>query len=210
MVNVRKVDLGLPMRGHQRGLNQHTLTLAPYEVFQASKVQTFDDTVIVDDSVTTRNSVFGAIDFDRPGSVFGERGGAIGWGIGGGLGAKLANPDKPVIAIVGDGSSMMTVQGFWTAANENIPIVYLICNNQTYRVLKINMNVYKNMVLKDSKPSKFMAMDFPVPLDLAGMAKAMGVYGKKISDPKDIGPELKKALASGKPAVLDISIDGAL
>ncbi|MDA1188451.1 MAG: thiamine pyrophosphate-binding protein [Chloroflexi bacterium] len=168
------------------------------------------NTVVVDDSVTTRNSVFGAIDFDRPGSVFGERGGAIGWGIGGGLGAKLANPDKPVIAIVGDGSSMMTVQGFWTAANENIPIVYLICNNQTYRVLKINMNVYKNIVLKDSKPSKFMAMDFPVPLDLAGMAKAMGVYGKKISDPKDIGPELKKALASGKPAVLDISIDGAL
>ncbi|MBM3944135.1 MAG: thiamine pyrophosphate-binding protein [SAR202 cluster bacterium] len=168
------------------------------------------ETVIVDDSVTTRNSVFGAIEFDRPGSVFGERGGAIGWGVGGGIGAKLANPDKPVIAIVGDGSAMMTVQGFWTAANENIPIVYLMCNNRTYRVLKLNMNVYKNMILKDGKPSKYMAMDFPTGLNLAGMAQAMGVYSRRIENPQDIGPELKKALASDKPAVLDISIDGAL
>lgn len=168
------------------------------------------DTVVVDDSVTTRDSVFGAIEFNAPGSVFGERGGAIGWGIGGGLGAKLANPDTPVIAIVGDGSSMMTVQGFWTAANENIPVVYLICNNETYRVLKLNMKVYKEMVLNDGKESKYKAMDFPLPLDLAGMAKAMGVYGRKIKDPADIGPELKKALSSNKPAVLDISIDGTV
>jgi thiamine pyrophosphate-dependent acetolactate synthase large subunit-like protein len=170
-----------------------------------------DDTVIVDDSVTTRAAVNGAIEFNRPGQVFGERGGAIGWGIGGGMGAKLANPDKPVIAILGDGSAMMTVQGYYTAAIENIPIVYIICNNESYRVLKVNMDVYKSLVVGQNPPqSKYMAMDFPQRLDHAAMARAMGVYGVRIEDPAQIGPELKKAFASGKPAVLDIVIDGAL
>ena len=170
-----------------------------------------DDTVIVDDSVTTRAAVVGAIEFNRPGQVFGERGGAIGWGIGGGMGAKLANPDRPVVAILGDGSAMMTVQGLYTAGIENIPVVYIICNNAAYRVLKVNMDVYKKLVLGQDPPqSKYMAMDFPRRLDLAGMARAMGVYGVSIEDPTEIGPELKKALASGKPAVLDIIIDGSL
>jgi benzoylformate decarboxylase len=170
-----------------------------------------DDTVIVDDSVTTRAAVMGAIEFNRPGQVLGERGGAIGWGVGGGLGAKLANPDRPVVAIVGDGSAMMTVQGFYTAAIEGIPVIYVICNNEAYRVLKVNMDVYKSLVVGQDPPqSRYIAMDFPKRLDLAGMARAMGVHGVRIEDPLQIGPEMRKALASGKPAVLDIIIDGAL
>ena len=170
-----------------------------------------DDTVIVDDSVTTRSAVMGAIEFNCPGQVFGERGGAIGWGVGGGMGAKLANPDRPVVAIVGDGSAMMTVQGFYTAAIEGIPVIYVICNNEAYRVLKVNMDVYKSLVLGQDPPqSRYIAMDFPQRLDLAGMARAMGIQGVRIEDPLQIGPEMRKALASGKPAVLDVIIDGAL
>lgn len=170
-----------------------------------------DDTVIVDDSVTTRAAVVGAMEFNRPGQVFGERGGAIGWGVGGGLGAKLANPDRPVVAIVGDGSAMMTVQGFYTAAIEGIPVIYVICNNESYRVLKVNMDVYKSLVVGQDPPqSRYIAMDFPQRLDLAAMARAMGVHGVRIEDPLQIGPEIGKALASGKPAVLDVIIDGAL
>ena len=170
-----------------------------------------EDTVIVDDSVTSRTAVFGAIEFSRPGQIFGERGGAIGWGIGGGLGAKLANPDRPVVAIVGDGSAMMTVQGLYTAAIESIPVIYVMCNNEAYRVLKVNMDVYKSLVLGQDPPkSRYMAMDFPQRLDLAAMARAMGVYGVRIEDPERIGPEISRALDSGKPAVLDVVIDGTL
>ena len=53
--------------------------------------------------------------------VVGERGGALGWGMGGALGLKLANPDRPVVGIIGDGSSMMTVQSLWTAADLQHP-----------------------------------------------------------------------------------------
>ncbi|MCY3637610.1 MAG: thiamine pyrophosphate-binding protein [Chloroflexi bacterium] len=170
-----------------------------------------DDAIVVDDSVTTRTSIFGALDFDEPGSFIGITGGALGWGMGGTMGAKMANPDRPVIGIIGDGSAMMTVQALWTAANSDIPVVYVICNNRAYRVLKLNMNLYKREILGEEIPqSEYIAMDFPTPFDIAAIANAMGVHGIKISDPTEIVPALRDAIAQGKPAVLDISIDGAV
>ncbi len=170
-----------------------------------------ENTVIVDDSVTTRTAVFESIEFNKPGQIFGERGGAIGWGLGAGIGTKLANPDRPVIAIVGDGSAMMTVQAFYTAAIKDIPIVYVICNNQSYRVLKVNMDIYKDLVLGETEnQSKYLAMDFPQALNMAALAEAMGVKGVHIDKPDDIGPALTQAIQSNRPTVLDISIDGSL
>ena len=169
------------------------------------------DTLIADDSVTTRDSIHAAISFDTPGTVFGERGGALGWGMGGTLGLKLANPDRPVVGIIGDGSSMMTVQALWTVATYNIPVVYIICNNRAYRILKLNMNVYKRDILGESDPqSQYLAMDFPIPFNIAGIAEGMGIPGRNITDPEEIGPAIEEALKSGGPAVLDISIDGSV
>ena len=169
------------------------------------------ETIITDDSVTSRDAVHGALEFNEPGSVYGGRGGALGWGMGGAMGVKLAHPDRPVVAVVGDGSAMMTVQGLWTASNEDIPVVYVICNNGSYRVLKINLDAYKSQILKEEKPqSKYLGMDFPTPLDLAGMAEAMGVHGRRIEDPAELGPAMRAALDLGKPALLDVVIDGAV
>ena len=169
------------------------------------------DTIIADDAVTTREALYHALEFDEPGSTFGARGGALGWGMGGAMGLKLAHPQRPVVAIMGDGNAMMTVQGLWTAANTDIPVVYVICNNRSYRVLKLNIDAYKTDVLKEESPqSQYLGMDFRTPLDLAGMAEAMGVYGRKIEDPAEVGPAMRHALDLGKPAVLDIAIDGSV
>ena len=169
------------------------------------------DVIVVDDSVTTSPALHHALDFDEPGSMYGGRGGALGWGIGGAMGIKLANPKRPVVAVEGDGSAMMTVQGLWTAANSKIPVVYIICNNGVYKVLKLNMNIYQEHVLKKGSPqSSYLGMDFPLPLNIAGMAEAMGVYGRRIEDPAELQPALRHALELGKPAVLDVVIDGSL
>ena len=169
------------------------------------------DVIIADDAVTTQEAVYQTLEFDEPGGMYGARGGALGWGMGGGMGVKLAHPERPVVAIVGDGSAMMTVQGLWTAANEGIPLVYVVCNNATYRVLEINMDVYKTQVLREDSPSsQYLGMDFPIPMNIAGMAEAMGVFGRKIEDPAEVGPAVRHALDLGKPAVLDIVIDGSV
>lgn len=169
------------------------------------------NTIIADEAVTSRPALNRAFDFEKPGDIYGIRGGALGWAMPGALGVKLAHPDRPVLAVVGDGASMYTVQALWTASRYNIPVVYAICNNQAYRILKVNMEVYLRDMLDDSeRDSDYVGMDFANRLDLAMMAQAMGVHGERIEDPTEIGPAVERAFATGKPALLDISISGAL
>jgi len=156
-------------------------------------------------------SLHHSIQFDEPGSIYNARGGSLGWGMGGTLGLKLANPDRPVVALLGDGDAMMTVQALWTAANENIPVVYIISNNGVYRILKVNMKAYKDQILKgESPPSRYIGMDFPMPFDMASMARAYGVYGRRIEDPEDLAPAVREAVEMNKPALLDVVIDGSV
>ena len=170
-----------------------------------------ENVIIANDSVTSGGALHHSVQFDKAGSLYGGRGGALGWGMGGTLGIKLANPDSPVVGVIGDGSAMMTIQALWTAAAENIPVVYVICNNGVYRVLKVNMNMYKELVLKgEAPPSKYIGMDFSQPFDMAGIAKSMGVYSRRIEDPNQIAPVLEEAINLGSPALLDVIIDPAL
>ena len=80
-----------------------------------------------------------------PQSFFGMRGGGIGWGLPAAIGVKLALPDRPVVALIGDGSAMYTIQGLWTAAHENLRMVFVIINNYSYRILKQRTNAMKGL-----------------------------------------------------------------
>ena len=168
-------------------------------------------TIVADEAVTSRPAMMQEFDFDEPGTFYGIQGGALGWAMPGALGLKLARPDRPVLAVVGDGASMYTVQALWTAATYNIPVVYAICNNRAYRILKVNMDIYlKRMLNEEERVSEYKGMDFANPLDLSAMAQAMGVQSAKITDPLEIGPAARMMFESGKPGLLDISIDGSL
>ena len=169
------------------------------------------DTILVDDSISSRDALHGAMEFTRPGEIIGERGAVLGWGMGAALGVKLARPDRPVVAIVGDGSAMMTVQALWTAATEAISAVYLICNNGSYRVLKLNMDTYRRQVLhQEAGSNRYIGMEFPTAFNIAGMAEANGVFARSVRDPGELGPALREALELGRPAVLDVHIDGSV
>ena len=169
------------------------------------------DTILADESITSQPALMREFTFDEPGSFYGIRGGALGWAMPGALGVKLANPDRPVLAVVGDGASMYTVQALWTAARYNIPVVYAICNNRSYRILKVNMDIYLRRMLNDQqRQSEYVGMEFANPLDLAAVAQGMGVAGERIEDPEALGPALRRAYDSGKPAVIDVSIDGSV
>ena len=81
-----------------------------------------------------------------------------------------------------------------------------------YRVLKVNFNIYQKDVLElpETSGSNLLYSDFGTPFDLAAIANSMGVRGERIVDPDEIKPAVERAVASGKPALLDIVIDGAL
>ena len=151
------------------------------------------------------------IKFDSSDQMVSGRGGSIGWGVGATLGAQCASPDKKVIGIIGDGSAMMTVQGYWTAANDNIPCVFIILNNQSYRILKVNIDYYRKKIREEVETSgDYPYMDFPMVLNHTEIAKSMGVDAVRITDPNDINKEVTKAINSKKPRLIELMIDGNL
>ena len=168
--------------------------------------------VVVDDAISNRGALRHYFQASNRGDIIGVRGQSIGGGIGATMGAQCAYPDRPVFGIIGDGSAMMTIQGLWTAANDNIPCVFVICNNGMYRVLRVNFDIYQREVLQqtESAGENLMYSHFPTPFNVAAIAMSMGVHGERIVDPTEIAPAVARALASGKPAVLDIVIDGSL
>jgi thiamine pyrophosphate-dependent acetolactate synthase large subunit-like protein len=171
-----------------------------------------ENAIVVDDAISSRGALRHYFKATRRGDLIGVRGQSIGGGIGATMGTQCAYPDRPVFGIIGDGSAMMTIQGLWTAANDNIPCIFVICNNGMYRVLKVNFEVYQRDILNEAEPAgpHLKYADFPTPFDIAAIARSMGVHGERIVDPKAIKPAVDRAVASGKPALLDMVIDGSL
>jgi benzoylformate decarboxylase len=165
-------------------------------------------TVLYNEAITATGDVLRTIPLEQPGSLFGNHGGGIGQGLPGALGVKLAHPDRPVVALVGDGSSMYSVQSFWTAAHHNIPVVYIILSNRSYRILKINMNRYRRTLdIPPGRPYTHLDLTHPA-LDFVEIAHGMGVDGKRITRPEEIQPAISAALDLDAPYVLEVVTEG--
>ncbi len=164
--------------------------------------------IVVDESITASIDLARTVDFDGPGSYVGARGGGIGQALPGALGVKLAHPDRPVVALSGDGSAMYSIQALWTAAHHDLAVVFLILNNREYRILKHNMDTYRQRF--GAKPDRgYPNMDLVSPdLGFVDMARGMGVEAARVSKPDELRSALDTALGAGRAYLLDIAIEG--
>jgi benzoylformate decarboxylase len=163
------------------------------------------DAVVVDESISSAGGLRELLRCQDPQSFFALRGGGIGWGLPAALGAKLALPKRPVVALVGDGSAMYTNQAFWTAAHERLAVVFVIINNRSYRILKQRTHDLKGFSAQDDV---YVAMDLDKPLiDFVGLAQALGVPGERVEKAADIALALSRGFASGGPYLLDVQVD---
>lgn len=166
-----------------------------------------EDAIVVDESISSGHGLRELLRSSDPKSFYGNRGGGIGWGLPAALGVKLAQPSRPVVALIGDGSAMYTNQGFWTAAHDSIPVVYVIFNNASYRILKQRTLALKGFSAEDDR---YIAMDLVNPtIDYVGLAKSLGVPGELVEKTADVGPAMQRGLASGGPYLVDARIDGS-
>ena len=170
------------------------------------------DSIVVDDSISNRAAMRHYFPATERNDIRGVRGQSIGGGIGATMGTQCAFPDRRVFGVLGDGSTMMTIQGLWTAANDKIPCIFVICNNGMYRVLKTNFNVYQKEILNEPEPAgdNLLYSDFVTPFNLCTIAEGMGLHSERVTDPNEIAGAVDRALASGGPALLDIVIDGKI
>jgi benzoylformate decarboxylase len=182
--------------------------VTPLALIQALASVTPPDAVIVDESISSGAGLRNFFQCADARSFYALRGGGIGWGLPAALGIKLALPDRPGVALVGDGCTRSTNQALWTAARESIGVVAVIFNNVSYRILKQRVVALKGFTAQDER---FVGMDLDRPaIDFVGLARSLGVPGERVEKAADAGSALARGLASGGPYLVDVRLDPSL
>ena len=128
-------------------------------------------------------------------------GGAIGQGLPVAIGASVACPDRPVVALVGDGSAMYTIQSLWTMARENLDITVIVFNNRSYGILNIEL---ERVGAEKAGPKAKSQLDLSQPpLDFVSMAKGMGLPAQRVKTSRQFNNAFKKAIREPGPHLID-------
>jgi len=138
------------------------------------------------------------IDFTRPGTYYAAAGGSMGWGLPAAMGIQLARPDERVLAVCGDGSFWMVAQDLETAVREDIPVVVVINNNYAFGNTRDRQRV--------AHDGRYLGVFYGNP-DFAAFARLLGAHGERVEKASELASALDRAMASGKPAVVDVIQD---
>ena len=143
-----------------------------------------------------------------PQSLLGSMGfGAMGFGVAGALGAKLAAPGRPVVSVCGDGAFLMHASVLGTASEYDIPVVWVVWNNYAFASIR---GLQRGYLGKRELATGFSHPKTGAPLnpDFAAMARAAGIAGARVDKAKDLGDAVAEGIKSGKPCVIDANIQG--
>jgi benzoylformate decarboxylase len=160
---------------------------------------------VVEEAITTHGNILEKLGILRdPSGHFAHRGWALGWGLGCALGVKLAWPERPVVGLLGDGAALYGIQGLWTAARENIPVTFIVCNSQ-YRILAVCGRVL-TLPACEQATAPGLRLDHP-PVDFVGMARALGVEARRVATAEELADRLRDAFRAGdRPLLIEARI----
>lgn len=127
---------------------------------------------------------------------------SMGSAVAGAVGGKLAAPDKKVVALVGDGAFAMHGMEVHTAVELDLPVVWVVLNDSGYGMIKHGERLLLGADLG--------ACQFRSPLDVAGLAEAMGARGRRVSEPAELRAALREALDGRGPCVIDAAVDASV
>lgn len=179
----------------------------PLRVVEALRRVVPDDGIVASDVGVHHNWMVQFWKARRPQTLLNSWGfSAMGFGVCGVLGARLAAPDRPAVAVCGDGGFMMRPDVLCTAVEHGIPAVWLVWNNFAYGSIRdIQIGFFREREIATS----FVDAKTGAPYnpDFAALARACGVEGLTVTRPADLAPALEHALRLGSPVVLDVHVD---
>lgn len=135
-------------------------------------------------------------------------GGAIGQGLPNAVGAAIACPQRPVLALIGDGTAMYTIQSLWTMARERLDITAIIFNNASYSVLNVELERV-GAESAGAKAKSQLDLSGPV-LDFAQLAHGMGVHGVRVGTAEEMVKALEYALGHPGPHLIEAMVPESL
>lgn len=136
--------------------------------------------------------------------------GMLGAGVPQALGVKAAHPDRAVYCIIGDGAFGFNQQEIETAVRHKLPVVYFVCADKQWGMVKINQSFalrpLKTLVMKSLRPDETISTDLEeIRYDKLG--EAMGAHGERVQTVAELGPAVERAMAAGRPAVVHVDVD---
>jgi benzoylformate decarboxylase len=163
-----------------------------------------DNAILVDESLTSGRQLLSLRPHRDRYGYHALASGGIGWGVPASVGVSLANPDRPVVCVSGDGSAMYSIQSLWTAANHKLPLNVVICNNGGYRIIKQRLLAFHG-------DDHYVGMDFiDPPVDFTGMAKALGLEAIRITDPAELKPKLTDAFRRPGAKLIEVVLSNVV
>jgi acetolactate synthase-1/2/3 large subunit len=181
--------------------------IAPARVVSAIQEALPVDGILITDVGNSQKWVVQQFVVQKPGTLITSIGGAaMGFGPCGALGAQLAAMDKRVVCVTGDGSMSMSLHVLPTVVEYELPVVYVVYNDYSYGSVKRpqemrfgpGRNIFTLFEDRSGQPYR---------LDFAAVAAAVGMASERVTDPEELAGALQRALASGRPYLLDVEIE---
>jgi benzoylformate decarboxylase len=156
-----------------------------------------DDGIIVLEAPSSTSALRNQMRLSKPGSYYFAAGGGLGYGLSAAVGVQLAQPTRPVVCVVGEGSVQYAVTAFWSAVAYDAPVTFLVLRNNEYAILKW----FAAIETVEGAPG----LDLPA-LDCAAVASGYGVNSRKVEGAEELREALAAAIASDKPELVEVGV----
>jgi benzoylformate decarboxylase len=133
----------------------------------------------------------------KPGSYYFGAGGGLGFGLSAAVGVQMAQPARPTVCVVGEGSAQYAIQSLWSAVAYEVPVTVLVLRNSEYAILKW----FSMLESVEGAPG----LDLPA-LDVSAVAQGYGVRSRRVEGRDDLKSALAEAIRSGKPEVVEVQV----
>lgn len=172
--------------------------LAPWAAAHAVAYGLPPDAVLVEEAITVGLLLRRLVRLDRPGSYTHTVGGGLGWGIGAAVGRALAEPERPVVAVLGDGCALFGLQGLWSAARSAVPVLFVVLGNGAYRTLQ---DTYQAMGGQGACPGTELGA-----LDFTQAARFFGIDAVRAGSADHLRELVSGAGELARPMLVDVPL----
>jgi benzoylformate decarboxylase len=173
--------------------------MSPEAVMATLSQQLAPDTIIVEEAPTHRNAMHAHLPISGNRDFYVAASGGLGWGMPAAVGIAMAQPRRPVVCLLGDGSSLYSIQALWTAAQHNVNVVFVVLINGGYAAMKA---FGKLLGVKDAP-----GLDLPG-LNFEQFAAGFGLHATRVSTHSELVDALNSVPAAG-PRLLNVLVEPA-
>jgi benzoylformate decarboxylase len=157
-----------------------------------------DDGIVVLEAPSATLALRNQLRISRPGSYYFGAGGGLGFGLAAAVGVQLAQPDRPVVCVVGEGSAQYAITALWTAAAYSVPVTFLVVRNSEYAILKWFSEI--------EGVNRAPGLDLPA-LSCIAVSEGYGVPARAVIGGRDeLVEALRGAIAAGEPQLIEVPV----